>query len=121
LSQRPSHRLALAVVHAPFRPVGYVLVDAHLLLPATWEDPVRSAPGTGGLVAVNVPYGQLRPDLSPLTAYPPEQAAEPRAEAVPEPTPPSDPPVDPAPPRADAPEEVPSEEKSPEAAALEES
>lgn len=70
MSQPLSHRAALAVVHAPFRPVGYVLIDAHLLLPATWDDPARPAPGTGDLVAVSVPCGRLRPDLSPLTAYP---------------------------------------------------
>jgi hypothetical protein len=121
LSQRPSHRPALAAVHAPFRPVGYVLVDAHLLLPATWKGPTRPMPGIGDLVAVDMPYGKLRPDLSPLTAYPPELATGPRKESAPKPAPAQDPPVDPAPPPAEDSGEVPVEEKSLEAEGLEES
>jgi hypothetical protein len=121
LSQRSSHRATLAVVHAPFRPVGYVLVDAHLLLPAIWEeDPMRPAPGIGGLVAVKMPYGKLRPDLSPLTAYPPEPTPEPRKEAATEPAP-AVPSVETAPPPGEDVEEAPVEEKSPEAEELEES
>jgi len=70
LNQNPSHGVTLAVVHTPFRPVGYVLVHAHLLLPAVWHDPAQSAPATGSRVVVNVPYGKPAPDLPPLIAYP---------------------------------------------------
>jgi hypothetical protein len=81
LNHGPSHRATLAVVHAPFRPVGYVLVHAHLLLPALWHDPAQPAPAIGGRVVVNVPYGQPPSDLPPLIAYPvaPEPVPEPAA------------------------------------------
>jgi hypothetical protein len=95
VSQGPSGRLYPAIVHAPFRPVGYVIIDDHLLLPATWHDPGQSVPGVGGLVAVEfLPW--LRPEALPLVAYP----APPAPESVPE----SDP----------APEEIPMQEISPE-------
>ena len=79
MNQELSHRATLAVVHTPFRPVGYVLVHAHLLLPALWHDPAHPAPATGSRVVVNVPYGQPPPDLRPLVAFPvaPEQGPEP--------------------------------------------
>lgn len=75
MNPEPSHDATLAVVHTPFRPVGYVLVHAHLLLPALWPDPARPAPATGCRVVVNVPRGPLPAGLPPLIASPvsPEQ------------------------------------------------
>jgi hypothetical protein len=90
-------RLYPAVVHAPFRPIGYVLIDGHLLLPATWHDPGQPGPGVGGPVAVDEFPWPLPPGVLPLVAYP----APPPSESTPEP--------------AWAPEEVPMQEKSPEA------
>jgi hypothetical protein len=96
-----SGRLYPAVVHAPFHPVGYVLIDGHLLLPATWHDPEQAAPGVGGPVVVNELPWPLPPGVLPLVAYP----APPEPESAPE--------------SAPVPEEVPMKDKSPEA--LEES
>jgi hypothetical protein len=75
-----SGHLYRAVVHAPFRPVGYVLIDGRLLLPATWHDPEQRAPGVGDLVAVEeLPWPPPSSAL-PLVAYPvppePESALE---------------------------------------------
>jgi len=103
--------VAPAVVHAPFGPVGYVLVDGHLLLPATWDDPVRPAPATGGTVAVNVPCGKLQPNLLPLAAFAPEPATAPKAE----PHQGADPPIETASPPAMDPGETPADKEAPKA------
>jgi hypothetical protein len=83
---QPQHHVAPAVVYAPFGPVGYVLVDEHLLVPAIWDDPAGPPPTIGSLVAVNLPGGRLRPDLLPLVAFTPKPAtaAEPEPGPAPE-------------------------------------
>ena len=66
----PSNRATSAIVHAPFQPIGYVLVDAYLLLPAVWHADTQ-APGTGDLVIVNLPRETPTAQmLLPLIAYP---------------------------------------------------
>lgn len=68
-AQTSSHRLVPAVVRGPFKPVAYVLVDEHLLLPAIWHDSAKPAPATGDVVTVRLPCGRPTPQMLPLTAY----------------------------------------------------
>jgi hypothetical protein len=62
-------RVVTAVLHSPFLPVGYVLVDGHLLLPATWQDNAPP-PAIGDRVTVEVPYGRPAADALPIHAHP---------------------------------------------------
>jgi len=67
---QPACRVVPAVLHSPFRPVGYVLVDGYLLYAAVWRDGAQPPPATGGLVAVTVPFGRPGAEALPLSAYP---------------------------------------------------
>jgi hypothetical protein len=83
MTPEPSYRITPAVVYAPFCPVGYVLVDAHLLLPAIWHADTGTAPATGDRVMVKVPHGRPSSGMLPLLAYPIPSAAAPAATALP--------------------------------------
>jgi hypothetical protein len=71
----PACRVVPAMLHSPFGPVGYVLVDGHLLYPAIWRDGAPP-PAIGDLVAAEVPYGRPAAEALPLCAYmlPPGQS-----------------------------------------------
>jgi len=65
-------RTVQALVHSPFQPIAYLLVDENLLMPARWLHESRPPPGVGERVSVQVPYGAPQPELLPLSAFPAE-------------------------------------------------
>lgn len=83
MDQNSSILAISAIVHALFRPIGYVLAHAYLLLPATWHADPNEAPTIGGLVTVDIPHGKLIPQMLPLVARPMPDAGD-AATATPE-------------------------------------
>lgn len=71
-SEEGGRRTVQALVHSPFQPIAYLLVDENLLMPARWPHESRAPARVGDRVTVQIPDGTPQPRLLPLSAFPAE-------------------------------------------------